>query len=85
MERCRIIGEYYGLSKREIDVFHLLAIGRKAARIQEELVISLGTVNTHTYHIYTKIGVHSQQELIDLMQEANLDKMKAAIAKRTKA
>lgn len=82
LERCKIIGEYYGLSKREIDVFHLLAIGRKATRIQEELVISAGTVNTHTYHIYTKMGVHSQQELIDLMQAANLDEMKAELAKR---
>lgn len=82
MERCKIIGEYYGLSKREIDVFHLLAIGRKAACIQEELVISPGTVNTHTYHIYTKLGVHSQQELIDLMQNANLDEMAKALAKK---
>ena len=27
--------------------------------IQEELLISAGTVNTHTYHIYTKLDVHS--------------------------
>ena len=82
LERCKIIGAYYGLSKREIDVFHLLSLGRSAARIQEELLISTGTVNTHTYHIYTKLDVHSQQQLIDLMQAANLDAMVKELAKR---
>lgn len=84
LERCRIIGSYYGLSKREVDVFHLLSLGRTAARIQEELLISAGTVNTHTYHIYTKLDVHSQQQLIDLMQAADLDAMSAELAKREK-
>lgn len=82
LERCKIIGAYYGLSKREIDVFHLLSLGRSAARIQEELLISAGTVNTHTYHIYTKLDVHSQQQLIDLMQAADLDAMVKELAKR---
>ena len=82
LERCKIIGVYYGLSKREIDVFHLLSLGRSAARIQEELLISAGTVNTHTYHIYTKLDVHSQQQLIDLMQAADLDAMVKELAKR---
>lgn len=77
-ERCRIIGTHYGLSRREIDVFHLLVLGRSAARIQEELMIAAGTVNTHTYHIYTKLDVHSQQELIDLMLASNLDDLNAS-------
>lgn len=84
LERCRIIGAYYGLSKREVDVFHLLSLGRTAARIQEELLISAGTVNTHTYHIYTKLDVHSQQQLIDLMQAADLDAISAELARREK-
>ncbi len=85
LARCRIIGAYYGLSKREVDVFHLLACGRNAARIQEELVISAGTVNTHTRHIYQKLSIHAQQELIDLMQEADLDMMEKTIAERSAA
>lgn len=85
LARCRIIGRYYGLSKREVDVFHLLACGRNAARIQEQLMISAGTVNTHTRHIYQKLGVHAQQELIDLMQEADLDAMERGIGARNDA
>lgn len=82
LTRCRIIGEYYGLSKRETEVFHLLACGRNAARVQEELMISAGTVNTHTRHVYQKLGVHAQQELIDLMQQADLDAIEAEMEKR---
>ncbi len=85
LARCGIIGKYYGLSKREIDVFHLLACGRNAARVQEELMISAGTVNTHTRHIYQKLGIHTQQELIDLMQEADLDAMEQELEKRGNA
>lgn len=77
--RCQIIGNYYGLSRREIDVFHLLSSGRNAARVQEELMISAGTVNTHTHHIYQKLDIHNQQDLIDLMQNADLDAIEIAL------
>lgn len=83
LARCKMVGSYYSLSRREVDVFHLLVLGRTAARIQEELMISAGTVNTHTYHIYQKLDVHSQQELIDLMQASDLDAIEREIARRT--
>lgn len=81
LKRCALIGEYYGLTKREVDVFRLLAAGRNSARIQEELMISAGTVNTHSHHVFQKMGVHCQQEVIDLFEKADLD----AIAKELKA
>jgi DNA-binding CsgD family transcriptional regulator len=82
--RCEIIGRYHLLSPREIDVFHLLATGRNAARIQEELMISMGTVNSHTYHIYQKLNIHTQQELIDLMQNADLEQLQKELWRRDK-
>ena len=75
LERCRIVGAYYGLTEREVDVMHLFATGRTAARVQEELVISAGTVNTHAMHIYQKMDIHSRQELMELVATANLDEM----------
>ena len=39
-----------------------------ASYIQQELTISGGTVRTHTDHIYKKLDVHSQQELIDIIE-----------------
>lgn len=56
----------YGLSRRETEVATLLLAGRNRPYISEELTITLNTVNAHTRSIYTKCGVHSQQELMDL-------------------
>lgn len=80
--KCAIIGDYYGLTRREIDVFRLIAAGRNSTRIQEELSISAGTVNTHSHHIFQKLDVHSQQEVIDLFQRADLDHMQAELESR---
>ena len=55
------------LTSREQEVLRLLAAGRSQRYIQEVLVISEGTVRTHIKHVYQKLGVHSKQELIDLV------------------
>ena len=36
--------------------------------IRDMLVLSRNTVKTHVQNIYAKLGVHSQQELIDLVE-----------------
>lgn len=65
---CISVAEEGGLTPREREVLLLLAKGRSAAIIQEELSISPGTVRTHTYHIYRKLDVTSQQEIISLVE-----------------
>ena len=65
--RCAELGDTHGLSLRERDVLKLLAQGYSSARIQAELYIAPGTVNYHTRNIYTKLEVHSKQEVIDLV------------------
>lgn len=57
------------LTPRETEVFALLAQGRSIPYIRDELIISRETAATHAKHIYTKLGVHSRQELIDLVQK----------------
>lgn len=59
----------YRLTNRETDVLRLLARGRTSPFIQEELVLSRNTVKTHVRHIYTKLDVHSQQELISRVEQ----------------
>lgn len=59
----------YGLSPREREVMALLVRGYSTERIGKDLSISYHTVKTHVYHIYQKVGVHAQQELIDLVEE----------------
>ena len=66
-DTCSEIARRYGLSPRETEVFTLLAQGRTRAFIQEELVLSGGTVKTHVTHIYAKMGVHDRQEMMDLI------------------
>lgn len=58
-----------GLTPRETEVFALLAQGRSIPYIRDELIISRETAATHAKHIYAKLGVHSRQELIDLVQQ----------------
>lgn len=65
--RCWEVAREYDLSKREIDVLELLARGCTAAHIQGKLYIAAGTVNYHTRNIYAKLGVHSKQEVVDLI------------------
>ena len=59
----------YGLSRREGDVLALLAEGWRAAAIAERLVLSVATVKNHMNHIYGKLGVHSQDELLELIEQ----------------
>lgn len=65
--RCRMLGAERGLTDREIDILRLLARGRDGRFIAEEYVLSYNTVKTHIKHIYQKLGVHSRQELLDLV------------------
>lgn len=67
-ERCSRLAEDACLTEREREVFLLLAHGRNARYIQETLVVSYNTVKTHVSHVYAKLGVHSHQGLIDLVE-----------------
>ena len=71
--KCAVIADMYLLSRREAEVLLLLARGRNAAAIQNILYIAPGTANTHMRHIYRKINVHSQQELIELVENVELN------------
>lgn len=54
-----------GVTQREREVMQLLVEGKSRSEICEALTISPDTVKTHVRGVYRKIGVHSQQELID--------------------
>lgn len=71
--RCAAVAKLYQLSPRESEVLAYLAKGRNAAYIQEELVISPHTVKSHIYNIYRKLDIHSQQKLMDFVEEFPLD------------
>lgn len=60
----------HGLSTRESEVLRYLAMGRGSDYIADKLHVSWNTARTHTHNIYVKLGVHSRQELIDVVDEA---------------
>jgi DNA-binding CsgD family transcriptional regulator len=67
--RCTRVAEIYHLTKREQDILQFLARGRDTAHIASVHTIGRETVRTHTHNIYQKTGVHSQQELMDLIEK----------------
>ncbi|MEE0706071.1 MAG: helix-turn-helix transcriptional regulator [Adlercreutzia sp.] len=71
-ERCEVVANTYLLSRRENEVMYYLARGYKSSFIQQQLYISEGTAKTHIRHIYRKLDIHSQQELIHLIDEVEL-------------
>lgn len=70
--KCEIIAKRYLLSSREAEVFYLLAKGRNTAHISEAFIISSNTAKTHIKRIYQKTDVHTQQELIDMVETADV-------------
>ena len=71
-ERCEIVANTYLLSRRENEVMYYLARGYKSTFTQQQLYISEGTAKTHIRHIYRKLNIHSQQDLIRLIDEVEL-------------
>ena len=59
----------YALTERELDVLRTISLGYSAQKIANTLSISVGTVNTYSASLYTKLGVHKKQEVIDFVDE----------------
>ena len=64
---CERLGAECGLTVREVEVLQMLVKGRSKSYIAETLFISENTVRSHSKHIYQKLGVHSKQEVLDLL------------------
>ena len=76
--KCLAAAELFKLSPRETDILTYLARGRNAAYLQEKLCISPHTVKSHIYSIYRKFDIHSQQKLMDFIEEYPLSEEELA-------
>ena len=64
---CQDLADEYGLTPREAEILALVALGRSAKYIADELQVSYNTTRTHIRHIYEKLNIHSKQELSDVV------------------
>lgn len=67
-QRCTILAERNHVTTREQDILLLIARGRDVPSISKQLFISENTVRSHSKNVYKKLGIHSKQELLDLLE-----------------
>lgn len=61
------------LSPRQWEVLTRLLHGERVPRIAEELFLSQSTVRNHLADMFKKMGVHSQEELLDLFRTKQVE------------
>jgi len=52
------------LSEREMEILKLFAEGKSTREIGEKLFISVKTVGTHKQHIFEKLGLKSNADMV---------------------
>lgn len=67
--RCREISKQAQLTPRESDILGCLAQGRSTQYMAEKFTVSENTVKSHVKNVYQKLGVHSKQDVIDIINE----------------
>jgi DNA-binding CsgD family transcriptional regulator len=62
--------DHYGVTKRERQIVEKICLGKTNKQIADELYISLQTVKDHTHRIYSKLGINSRMQLVQVMNAA---------------
>lgn len=61
-----------GLSKRELEVLHLMAGGLSNQQIAERLFVSLNTIKTHTSKLFEKMEVQRRTQAVEKAKRLSL-------------
>jgi DNA-binding NarL/FixJ family response regulator len=65
-------GELSELSKRELEVLKLIALGLSNGEIAQSLFVTEATIKTHVTHILTKLAVRDRVQAVVLAYESGL-------------
>ena len=68
-EICEDVAREFALTQREGDVLYYASLGYSSKATAEKLYVTPGTIQSHTKRMYVKLGVHSKQQLINLIDE----------------
>lgn len=68
-QAASVLGSDYALTEREREIVGMLAQGWTVPQISKELFIEQSTVKTHVKRLYRKLGIHSKQELQQIIRE----------------
>jgi LuxR family maltose regulon positive regulatory protein len=63
-QSIKIEGLFEQLSRRELEILHLVSQGASNSEIADRLVLSVGTVKTHIHNIFGKLGVRDRPQAI---------------------
>jgi len=63
------LADQYNLTRRELEIAHLVVSGKTTKVIADQLFVSEKTVGTHIQNLYKKLGVSSKMALLHKMQE----------------
>ncbi|MDO5117722.1 MAG: helix-turn-helix transcriptional regulator [Eggerthellaceae bacterium] len=72
-QKIDLLATKYGLTSRQKEILAILAKGHGVDFISQELYISKATVKSHTYTIYKKMGVHTREEVMRLVEDLYID------------
>jgi ATP/maltotriose-dependent transcriptional regulator MalT len=61
-----------GITPRELDVLHLMALGHSNQEIADLLFVSLNTVKTHISNLLTKLGAERRTQAIQIAKQLGL-------------
>lgn len=65
-------GAVEALSKRELEVLHLLQSELSGPEMADHLFVSLNTLRTHTKRIYSKLGTSGRRATVKRAEELGL-------------
>ena len=67
-DKCAHLAKKHDLTEREAAVLVPLAKGHTVKSIAEQFTVSFHTVRSQVRSIYLKLGVHSREELLDMLE-----------------
>lgn len=62
-EALPYFSKHYGLSSREEEILGYMLDGMSNQQIAQLLQVTIGTVKTHTHHVFKKVGVSNRNDL----------------------